>query len=104
MRRKEKENGQQLEEDEGEHQCEEEDRFSITELCCLSHFFIPLKRESDHLMNPAGENEGRKDFDPCAFCGRHLVQAVDLNSFWSLDTKVVTPPDTAVFDPVSIDY
>ena len=55
-------------------------------------------------MNPAGENEGRKDFDPCAFCGRHLVQAVDLNSFWSLDIKVVTPPDMAALVAVSMDY
>ena len=104
MRRKEKENGQQLEEDEGEHRCEEEDRFSITELCCLSHsFYTPQKGKWpfdepcgwgwEKILTPAAFVAGilykLLTFEPCGWGWEKILNpaAFDvlqyLTSFWS---------------------
>ena len=76
-------NGQQLEEVEWEHRCEQEYRFSITELCCVSHSFYTLQKGKWPFWTLRVRM--RKDFDPCGFCGRHLVQAVDL---WTLRVRM----------------
>ena len=55
-------NGQQLEEVGRRtpmRRCEEEERISITELCCVWHSFYTLKKEKWPFMNLAAEDEKR---------------------------------------------
>ena len=83
-------NGQQLEEVEGEHRCEEEERFSITELCCVWHSFYTLKKEKWPFMNLAAEDEKRIWTlrllwqASCTSCWPLNLAGEDEKRFWTL--------------------